>query len=120
MSEDLSKWQSLAAQAKSGDLYLDNEAVARECLKACNDRLDHLRNMLAVADQTKNVAGFGDFDMAEQLRKQFLGQATGEDNSLDAVLNDHIKTVENMREVMRLSVSRLVGQDVDNAGNIKQ
>ncbi|MGW0054853.1 hypothetical protein [Nocardia nova] len=120
MSEGLAKWQSLSAQAKTGELYLADEAVARECLKACNDRLDHLHDMLQLVDATKNVAGFGDFEMAEQLRQKFLTQATGTDNSIDAVISDHMETVKNMREVMRLSISRITGQDVDNAGNIKK
>ncbi|WP_063006745.1 hypothetical protein [Nocardia kruczakiae] len=120
MSEDLTTWQSHAAQAKAGELYLADEAVARECLKACNDRIDELNHMLRLVDATKNVAGFGDFEMAEQLRQKFLTQATGTDNSIDAVITDHIETVKNMREVMRLSISRISGQDVDNAGNIKK
>ncbi|OXR42377.1 hypothetical protein B7C42_05576 [Nocardia cerradoensis] len=118
-SAQLKQWQQCAEQAKSGELYLDSEEVARECLKACNTRLDDLDHLRELVLRVQNVSGFGDFEMAEQLRQKFLTQATGTDNSIDAVITDHIETVKNMREVMRLSISRITGQDVDNAGNIK-
>ncbi|RDI43854.1 hypothetical protein [Nocardia mexicana] len=114
-AEDVAKWQKLAEQARAGEVYLDDEAVARECLKACGDRITSLEQMLAQVFRTKTVSGFGDFVMADDLAKKFIEQGVDVEESI----RQEIETVKNMQEVMRLSVSKLVGQDVDNAGNIK-
>ncbi|RDI54672.1 hypothetical protein [Nocardia mexicana] len=114
-AEDAAKWKGLAEQARAGDLYLDDEAVARECLKACTDRIADLDEMLIQVRRTKVVSGFGDFVMAGDLTKKFAEQGA----DIETSLLEHIETVKNMQEVMRLSISKLVGQDVDNAGNIK-
>ncbi|MEU6563152.1 hypothetical protein [Nocardia nova] len=114
-SKDLTEWRKLADQARSGDLYLNDEEAARECLKACNTRLDDLDNVRELVEQTKHVSGFGDFDMAKQLQQKFLEQATGTDNSIDAVVLDNIEVVKNMRDVMAISIARLTGQDYTNA-----
>ncbi|WP_280335076.1 hypothetical protein [Nocardia wallacei] len=116
--EEVAKWQQLAEQARSGELYLDDEAVARECLAACDQRLIALDDLLNTARQTQHVSGFGDFDMGHALESGFLKQATGDPNSIDQIIRDHIDTVKNMREVMALSIKQLTGQDVDNAGEI--
>ncbi|BCK54313.1 hypothetical protein [Nocardia wallacei] len=116
--EEAARWQRLAEQARSGGLYLDDEAIARECLAACDQRLTDLQIMLDTARFTQRVSGFGDFDMGRALEAGFLKQATGEPNSIDQVILDHIDTVKNMREVMALSIKQLTGQDVDNAGEI--
>ncbi|WP_280366934.1 hypothetical protein [Nocardia wallacei] len=115
---ELAKWQQLAEQARSGELYLDDEAVARECLEACDQRLADLAGLLFTAASTQRVSGFGDFDMGKGLESGFLKQATGEPNSVDQIIRDHIDTIKNMREVMALSIKQLTGQDVDNAGEI--
>ncbi|MBF6173743.1 hypothetical protein [Nocardia blacklockiae] len=116
--EDVAKWQKLAEQARSGVLYLNDEAVARECLAACDQRLTDLNDLATIGNITQRVSGFGDFDMGRALESGFLKQATGEPNSIDQIIRDHIETVKNMREVMALSIKQLTGQDVDNAGEI--
>ncbi|MGY2019701.1 MULTISPECIES: hypothetical protein [Nocardia] len=119
MSEDnAALWSRLAGQARAGELYLDNENVAYFCAKACDKRMADLQDVLALTRDTVNVSGFGDFDMADDLRKKFLRQATSEDNSIDAVVLEHIETVKNMREVMAISFKRITGQDIENATQI--
>ncbi|GAB2707330.1 hypothetical protein [Nocardia thraciensis] len=119
-AEEAAKWQQMAEHARAGELYLDDEAVARSCLAACDQRLTDLGDMLNAARRTQLVSGFGDFDMGHALEAGFLKQATGEPNSIDQIIKDHIETVKNMREVMALSIKRLTGQDVSNAGAISQ
>ncbi|RDI49367.1 hypothetical protein [Nocardia mexicana] len=118
--DDLQKWQQLAEQARAGDLYLDDEAAARECLAACDQRIADLEGMIQLAALTQRVSGFGDFDMGHALETGFRKQAVGEPNSIDQIIRDHVDTVKNMREVMALSIKRLTGQDVSNAGAITQ
>ncbi|MBB5912491.1 hypothetical protein BJY24_001358 [Nocardia transvalensis] len=114
-AEDATKWKGLADQARAGEVYVDDEAVARECLKACGDRLNQLNDTLKEIRRTQTVSGFGDFTMADDLAKKFTEQGT----DIETSLREHIETVKNMQEVFRLSLSKIVGQDVDNAGNIK-
>ncbi|WP_281917451.1 hypothetical protein [Nocardia sputorum] len=66
----------------------------------------------------ENVSGFGDFNMASKLVGKFLKQATGDPNSIDQVIREHIETVKNMREVMAISFKRITGQDIENATQI--
>ncbi|MFI7193427.1 hypothetical protein ACIBQ0_27170 [Nocardia nova] len=114
-SSDLSAWQQRVAEARSGDLYLDNEQVARECLAACNKRIEDLQDLHIYVLRAQSVSGFGDFDMGHMLEGQFKLQATGDDNSIDKIISDHIETVKNMREVMAISLARLTGQDYTNS-----
>ncbi|MGW0054856.1 hypothetical protein [Nocardia nova] len=114
-TNDLAAWQQQVAAARAGDLYLDDEQVARECLAACNKRIEDLQDMNALALQAQAVSGFGDFDMGHMLEGQFKRQAVGDDNSIEQVIKDHIETVKNMREVMAISLARLTGQDYTNS-----
>ncbi|OBA53442.1 hypothetical protein A5780_26785 [Nocardia sp. 852002-20019_SCH5090214] len=115
MASDLTTWQQRAAEARAGDLYLDDEQVARDCLAACNKRIEDLEDMNILVDRVKMVTGFGDFDMGHMLEGQFKLQASGDDNSIDKIVADHIETVKNMREVMAISLARLTGQDYTNS-----
>ncbi|MGK8525437.1 hypothetical protein ACRS6B_29590 [Nocardia asteroides] len=119
MSEDnASVWSRLASQARAGELYLDDENAAYLCAKACDERITALQAMRDFTRNVENVAGFGDFEMADDLVRKFMKQATGEDNSIDKVILEHIETVKNMREVMAISFKRITGQDIENAAPI--
>ncbi len=111
-------WSRLAGAARSGELYLDDQEVAFACAKACDQRLKELQDLAIVTQDVQNVAGFGDFKMADDLVKKFAKQATGEDHSVDRVVLEHIETVKNMREVMAISFKRITGQDIENATQI--
>ncbi|WP_406281643.1 hypothetical protein OH799_17380 [Nocardia sp. NBC_00881] len=119
MSEDnATLWGRLASRARSEELYLDDENAAYQCAKACDDRIADLQAIRRFTAVTQNVSGFGDFKMADNLIKKFLKQATGEDHSIDQVINEHIETVKNMREVMAISFKRITGRDIENAAQI--
>lgn len=111
----MSDWAKFAEQARAGELYLDDETAARECLAACTVFIDEMRSVSQLVDRAKNVAGFGDFQMAEELRQLFLSQATGGDNSMDAATLESITVAEDMRDVMAISIARLCGQDYTNS-----
>lgn len=115
--DSIAHWEEFAAQARNGELYLDDEAAARACITACDLRLSELSDLMQWAQRARNVSGFGDFDMANDLAGQFLGQATGEDNSIDKIILEHIEVVKDMGEIMALSIKRITGQDVTNTAN---
>ncbi|WP_227979893.1 hypothetical protein [Nocardia spumae] len=112
---DLTAWQKHANDARSGQLYLSDEQVARECLAACNQRIEDLQEVTRLVQVVQTVSGFGDFDMAHALEGKFKLQAIGDDNSISQVIQDHVDTVKAMREVMAISLARLSGQDYTNA-----
>ncbi|MFI7670980.1 hypothetical protein [Nocardia sp. NPDC049526] len=112
---ELAQWTRFAAQARSGELYLDSEEAAKQCLAACDKRLEDLNDMLNLSVNAQNVSGFGDFRMADDLVKMFKGQATGENNSIDAIIREHIEVVKDMGQIMALSIKRITGQDVTNS-----
>ncbi|TLF75398.1 hypothetical protein [Nocardia cyriacigeorgica] len=115
---DTELWGRLAEQARSGELYLDDQQAAYECAKACDQHLAELDSLGILAQDAQNVSGFGDFKMAGDLVKKFLAQATGEDRSIDAVIREHIEVVKDMREVFALSFKRITGQDIENTATI--
>ncbi|MFC9897480.1 hypothetical protein ACFVMC_27635 [Nocardia sp. NPDC127579] len=115
MSQDeVAKWERFAAAVRSGELFLDSEDVAKQCLAACDKRVTELQDMTALVRQAQTVSGFGNFPMADQLVGQFKTQATGLDNSIDKVIQAHIDVVKDMGEIMALSVKRITGQDITN------
>ncbi|WP_280451980.1 hypothetical protein [Nocardia cyriacigeorgica] len=118
MSQDVALWDRLAASARAGELYPDDEQAALSCAKACDQHLEDLKGILQSTATVQNVTGFGNFKMADDLVKQFLAQATGEDRSIDAVILEHIEVVKDMREVFALSFKRITGQEVENTATI--
>ncbi|MGO4614798.1 hypothetical protein AB4305_00485 [Nocardia sp. 2YAB30] len=116
--ENATQWRRLADRARAGELYLDDEQTARQCFGACDQRLQDLNDLRVYARNAQNISGFGGFKMADDLVKKFLKQATGEDHSIDQVINEHIETVKNMREVMAISFKRITGRDIENAAQI--
>ncbi|KAF0849226.1 hypothetical protein [Nocardia caishijiensis] len=114
MSENTA-YSVLLGQAKAGEVYLNDEAAAFHMYKACDDRLAALREILGIARRAQNVTGFGDFQIGKDLEKKFLLQATGDPNSIDAVVMKDIEAVQQLREVFALSFKRLAGTDIQNA-----
>ncbi|WP_157120109.1 hypothetical protein [Nocardia xishanensis] len=116
--ETQSPWRRFAEQARAGELYLDDEAAARQVIGACKQRLDDLEALRQLAGRCENVSGFGDFDMADVLAGKFRKQATDTDNSLDSIIAKDIEVVKDMRDIMAISIARLNGQDYTNSAAI--
>lgn len=108
-------YSELLAQARGGEVYLNNEAAAYHMYKACDQRLTDLQGMVDFSRRTQNVTGFGDFDMARALEAKFRAQAIGDPNSLYEVLMKDIEAVKQLREVFSISFTRLTGQDIETA-----
>ncbi|MGV9614633.1 hypothetical protein [Nocardia xishanensis] len=116
--QDAKQWQRFAEQARAGELFLDSEEAAKECLTACDQFLDEYSSLLDFSRSAQKVSGFGDFGIADELRDVFLDQATGDANSIDAVILETINVVKDMREVMLISLNRITGQDTDQGDQI--
>ncbi|WP_157838460.1 hypothetical protein [Nocardia farcinica] len=119
MSEHtISQWQQFRAQARAGELFLDDAAAARACLNACDEFAQAYADLLVAAQRAQRVSGFGDFKIADELADLFHKQATGEPDSIDQVILDTIAVVKDMREIMQLSIDRLTEQDTVNSNQI--
>ncbi|MFI2478491.1 hypothetical protein [Nocardia xishanensis] len=116
--EPTSPWRRFAEQARAGELYLDDEAAARQVIAACNQRLDDLEALMHLSRNAQNVSGFGDFDMADMLAGKFRKQATGTENSIDTIIAKDVEVVKDMRDIMAISIARLRGQDYTNSAAI--
>ncbi|MGW6425802.1 hypothetical protein ACWF82_24280 [Nocardia sp. NPDC055053] len=108
-------YSQLAAQARAGEVCLNDDAAAYHMYKACDVRLSDLQGLLDVARTVQNVTGFGDFDMARMLEAKFRAQALGEPNSIYEVILKDIEAVKQLREVFSISFKRLTGQDIETA-----
>ncbi|MFF2085340.1 hypothetical protein ACFVVM_16305 [Nocardia sp. NPDC058176] len=111
-------YSALLDKVKAGEVYLNDEAAAYHMFKACDQRLSDLRDILGITRRVQNVSGFGDFQMGKDLEKKFLTQATGEPNSIDAVVLKDIEAVQQLREVFSLSFKNITGKDIENANAI--
>ncbi|MEU2255764.1 hypothetical protein ABZ540_21590 [Nocardia xishanensis] len=115
---DVKQWQKFADQARASELYLDSEPTAQQCLAACDQLLQEYSELLVFSRNAQKVAGFGDFNIADELRQLFMQQATGDTNSIDAVILETINVVKDMREVMLISLNRITGQDAEQGAQI--
>ncbi|MFI2478225.1 hypothetical protein [Nocardia xishanensis] len=113
-----SQWSKFLDQARAGDLYLDSEEAANACLAACDQLIKDYEALSENVVDAQRVSGFGDFACADDLAVLFRSQATGENDSIDAVIAETVKVVQEMREIMQLSLNRITGQVVDHAAQI--
>ncbi|WP_254699158.1 hypothetical protein [Rhodococcus sp. SGAir0479] len=108
-------WESLAASANTGELYLER-GVAQRCAAGCNQFLDELRELRDRAAELAVVEGLGDrLSSGVALASKFARKATGGDYSLDRALADHIAIVEQMRTVFEAIESRYAAAEEANA-----
>ncbi|MBF6290212.1 hypothetical protein IU457_29215 [Nocardia cyriacigeorgica] len=61
--------------------------------------------------QVTDIEGFGTFPSGLALREKFAFKATGTDQSLDAVLKEHIETVKLIQQVVAKSIANLTETD---------
>ncbi|MEV6322974.1 hypothetical protein AB0M45_17520 [Nocardia sp. NPDC051787] len=113
-SEDVTLWRYLADEAKAGRLYLD-DSVSRDCLKACEDRIQVYTECRMMLGNMDKVTGLGDFPCADELAKMLGLKASGGEGDFDSALAEHITVLELIRDTIKVSVDRLVEQERVNA-----
>lgn len=93
-------WQSLAAAAESGQLYLDQD-IARQCSDSCTTYLEKLDERREEAVRLADVQGYGDFEMGKQFAQILSEKAVGGQNSMVGVIDSHIQVVKEMQAVFQ-------------------
>ncbi|MFI7664523.1 hypothetical protein [Nocardia sp. NPDC049526] len=116
---DPGEWKRLLDQANTGELSLDPE-VGKDLDKVCDDQIDRLNTVLDKVGNIGLITGFGDFNSGKILEKKFSETAAGTDRSLDTVINQHIETVETMKQVVAQAIANFVAQDQDRASQFAQ
>lgn len=116
IQEDITLWQRLSDEAKTGRLYLD-DSVAKSCRTAIDDQIEVYEDARQGISQMANVSGLGDFECGKELAR-LLGlkavDATG-DGDLDSALADHIRVLKLMGDTIQVTLDRLQEQDSTNS-----
>lgn len=107
---DPNQWRQLLDQANSGELTLDKN-VGTGLDLVCRNYLDKLDLIFNKIQQVTDIEGFGTFPSGLALREKFAFKATGTDQSLDAVLKEHIETVKLIQQVVAKSIANLTETD---------
>ena len=88
----------LSHSVEAGRLRLD-DGVAEQCARACDTLLVALETALRRVARVELRAAFGDFQAGHQLAEKFALLATGTETSFDRILQGHIDTVVQMRDL---------------------
>jgi pyruvate dehydrogenase complex dehydrogenase (E1) component len=114
---DPAEWRKLLDQANAGELALDPE-IGKGLDKVCDDYLDKLDGLLRTASTVTDITGFGPFPSSQALQDKFKLKATGGDQSIDAVLKQHVDSVQLAKQVVAQAISNFVEQDQQRADQL--
>lgn len=107
---DPTQWRKLLDQANSGQLRLDPE-VGKGLDQVCDNYLAQLGTALRMTASVKDVSGFGPFPSGQALQEKFRLKASGSEQSLEAVLKQHIDSVQIAKQVVAKAISNFVESD---------
>lgn len=108
-------WTALAAHADAGELYLEPGA-AQVCAAKCDELIGLLDRLRADARGLVTIEGFGDqLPSGRALALKFERKASGGDYALDQAITDHMKEVEQMRDVFLAIENRYAAAEEANA-----
>lgn len=116
---DPGEWKTLLDKANSGELYLDPE-TGKGLDKVCDDHIDELGDVLLSSRDLHLITGFGNFDSGKILEKKFSMLATGDDRSLDKIIQQHIDSVKTAKEVVAKAIANYVALDDEHRQQIER
>ncbi|RDI66593.1 hypothetical protein DFR76_104343 [Nocardia pseudobrasiliensis] len=108
------EWKRLLAQANDKQLALDPE-VGRGLDRVCDDHIGRLQQVLDLIGGISRITGFGDFPSGTTLAAKFSHTAAGTDRSLETMVQQHIDTVNTVKEVLAKAISNFTTQDQSSA-----
>jgi hypothetical protein len=117
MGVDPAEWRTVLGLASAGEITLDPD-VGQAVQAACDKYLDELGTVLRMADTVKLISGFGGFESGQALQTKFQQKATGTDQSIDAVIMQHIEVVKLAKQVVAQAIANIVEADQSNADGI--
>ncbi|MEU1546102.1 hypothetical protein [Nocardia sp. NPDC005745] len=114
---DPAEWRGLLDQANAGELMLHPD-VGKGLDTACDNYLDRLDGIMRMADRLIDVTGFGPFPSGVALQEKFRLKSSGTEQSLDAVLMQHIDAVKIVKEVVAKAIANFVELDQSRADQL--
>ncbi|WP_280297356.1 hypothetical protein [Nocardia abscessus] len=111
---DPQEWRKVLDLAHSGEITLHPD-VGRGLDKVCDDYLDRLDGLLQMTRRVRIVNGFGTLPSSMALEQKFSLKSTGTEQSLDAVLMQHIDAVKIAKEVVAKAIANFVELDQSRA-----
>jgi hypothetical protein len=79
----------------------------------CDNYLTQLGDLLQLSRRVTFLTGFGPFPSSRALEEKFSLKATGTDQSIDTVIQQHIDTVKMAKEIVAKAISNFV--EIDQA-----
>jgi|GEM_PF-2645439 len=116
---DPNQWKQLLDKANSGELYLDPE-TGKGLDNVCDDHIHELSDALFASQRVTQITGFGNFNSSQILEKKFSALATGDDRSLDKVIQQHIDIVNTAKEVVAKAIANYVALDDEHRQQIER
>jgi hypothetical protein len=114
---DPAEWRGLLDQANAGELMLHPD-VGKGLDTVCDNYLDRLDGIMRMADRLIDVTGFGPFPSGVALQEKFRLKSSGTEQSLDAVLMQHIDAVKIAKEVVAKAIANFVELDQSRADQL--
>jgi pyruvate dehydrogenase complex dehydrogenase (E1) component len=109
---DPAEWRRVLDLANAGEVSLHPD-VAKGLDKVCDDYLTQLGDLLQLSRRVTFLTGFGSFPSSKALEEKFSLKATGADQSIDTVLQQHIDTIKMAKEVVAKAISNFI--EIDQA-----
>ncbi|WP_280235573.1 hypothetical protein [Nocardia cyriacigeorgica] len=107
---DPQQWRNLLDEANAGRLALDPE-VGKGLDVVCDNYLSKLDDLVDKASLVAYVDGFGTFPSGVALQEKFTLKGSGDAQSIDTILMEHIETVKLIKQVVAKSIANLTETD---------
>ncbi|WP_406234300.1 hypothetical protein [Nocardia sp. NBC_01009] len=114
---DPAEWRRVLDLANAGEISLHPD-VGNGLDKVCDEFLTQLGDILQLTRGVTFVTGFGPFPSSKALEEKFSLKATGTEQSIDTVLQQHIDTVKMAKEVVAKAISNFVEIDQTRADQL--
>lgn len=116
-NNESSGWHRVLELAKSGEIALD-PTVGKELDAVCDAYLNELKDALDNIGFLATVSGFGPLPSGQALQAKFAQKASGSDLSLEAVIKQHIDSVQLAKQAVARAIANIDATDQSAADRL--
>jgi uncharacterized protein YukE len=106
--------QQMHSEIASGQFTIEPDA-ARNAAKACRDQIARIDGLLGDVGSLGEKVNFGQCDVGESMSQKFAGKATGSNSSLESLLTQSKRVLEDMAKNYDDAARSYEQTDADNA-----
>lgn len=117
LAQSSTDWTQLKAAASSGQLRMDFK-VADQAAKRCEEMIATLQDHYANARNLRVTGDMGACNVGDQLFSKFNDKATGDANSLAAVIRQHQQILTDMAATYRSAGAAFRAQEESNSDSM--